>query len=166
MVPKYKSAKKSIRENYRPIPVLSVSSKLIELVVQERLYNIMDKNELFCSSQFGFRSKLSPIHALPDTIPWEMVGDNSNVIFFSYFAWFTKNLWCVQTWCVRTKKTMCEPEGYGVIGVCLHYFISYLIERSQCVSVFQKIDSLQGITFWLWCSSRIYFRTTAFCYLR
>ena len=38
VVPIYKSRKKSIRENYRPISVLSVLSKIFERVVHERLY--------------------------------------------------------------------------------------------------------------------------------
>ena len=77
VVPIYKSGKKSIRENYRPISVLSVLSKIFERVVHKRLYNFVDKSQLLYPRQFGFRSKLSPIHALSDII--EMIRDNSNL---------------------------------------------------------------------------------------
>ena len=41
MVPNFECGKKSNCENYRPIPILSVLSKVFERVVFERLYNIM-----------------------------------------------------------------------------------------------------------------------------
>ena len=47
VVPIYKSGKKSIREIYRPISILSVLSKIFERVVHERLYNLMDKKRYY-----------------------------------------------------------------------------------------------------------------------
>ena len=133
VVPIYKSGKKSIRENYRPISVLSVLSKIFERVVHERLYNFMDKNKLLYPKQFGFRSKLSPMHALSDIT--EMIRDNSNldiscILLNLQKAFDTKN----------HEFLLYKLEAYGVRGVCLDWFTSYLSKRSQCVSINGKVS--------------------------
>ena len=133
VVPIYKSGKKSIRENYRPISVLSVLSKIFERVVHERLYNFMDKNKLLYPRQFGFRSKLSPIHALSDIT--EMIRDNSNldiscILLDLQKAFDTTN----------HEFLLYKLEAYGVRGVCLDWFTSYLSKRSQCVSINGKVS--------------------------
>ena len=133
VVPIFKSGKKSIRENYRPISVLSVLSKIFERVVHERLYNFMDKNKLLYPRQFGFRSKLSPIHALSDIT--EIIKDNSNldiscILLDLQKAFDTRN----------HDILLYKLEAYGVRGVCLDWFTSYLSKRSQCVSINGKVS--------------------------
>ena len=133
VVPIYKSGKKSIRENYRPISVLSVLSKIFERVVHERLYNFMDKNKLLYPRQFGFRSKLSPIHALSDIT--EIIRDNSNLDNFCILLDLQK---AFDT--INHEFLLYKLEAYGVRGVCLDWFTSYLSKRSQCVSINGKVS--------------------------
>ena len=128
VVPIYISGKKSIRENYRPISVLSVLSKIFERVVHERLYNFMDKNKLLYPRQFGFRSKLSPIHALSDIT--EMIRDNFNLDISCILLDLQK---AFDT--INHEFLLYKLEAYGVRGVCLDWFTSYLNKRSHCVSV-------------------------------
>ena len=45
-MPMYKSGDTSSMENYRPISVLPVLSKVIEHVVHQQLYDYMEKNKL------------------------------------------------------------------------------------------------------------------------
>ena len=133
VVPIYKSGKKSIRENYRPISVLSVLSKVFERVVHERLYNFMDKNKLLYPRQFGFRSKLSPIHALSDIT--EMIRDNSNLDISCILLDLQK---AFDT--INHEFLLYKLEACGVRGVCLDWFTSYLRKRSQCVSINGKVS--------------------------
>ena len=42
-------------DNYRPISLLTSTSKLFEKVVFTQLYDYFMKNNLFYSSQYGFR---------------------------------------------------------------------------------------------------------------
>ena len=133
VVPIYKAGKKSIRENYRPISVLSVLSKIFERVVHERLYNFMDKNKLLYPRQFGFRSKLSPIHALSDIT--EMIRDNSNLDIFCILLDLQK---AFDT--INHEFLLYKLEAYGVRRVCLDWFTSYLSKRSQCVSINGKVS--------------------------
>ena len=133
VVPIYKSGKKSIRENYRPISVLSVLSKIFECVVHERLYNFMDKNKLLYPRQFGFRSKLSPIHSLSDIT--EMIRDISNLDISCILLDLQK---AFDT--INHEFLLYKLEPYGVRGVCLDWFTSYLSKRSQCVSINGKVS--------------------------
>ena len=133
VVPIYKSGKKSIRENYRPISVLLVLSKIFERVVHERLYNFMDKNKLLYPRQFGFRSKLSPNHALSDIT--EMIGDNSNLDISCILLDLQK---AFDT--INHEFLLYKLEAHGVRGVCLDWFTSYLSKRSQCVPINGKVS--------------------------
>ena len=50
-------------KSYRPISIFSVFSKIIEKLIYDRLYGFLDKFELLCPLQFGFREKHSSTHA-------------------------------------------------------------------------------------------------------
>ena len=50
--------------NYQPISLLSVFSKIYEKIMYAILYQFLEKSELFYSLQFGFRAKHSTNHAL------------------------------------------------------------------------------------------------------
>ena len=54
VMPLYKSDDKSLIDNYRPISVLNVLSKLTECIVHQQLSEYLEKNNLFCLIQFGF----------------------------------------------------------------------------------------------------------------
>ena len=45
-------------QNYRPISLLPVISKIFEKVVFHQLYEYFDTNNLFNPYQYGFRKKL------------------------------------------------------------------------------------------------------------
>ena len=46
-------------DNYRPISVLSVASKILEMVVHRQLYHYVNTHHLFSPFQHGFRKKNS-----------------------------------------------------------------------------------------------------------
>ena len=51
-------------QNYRPISLLSVFSKIYEKLIYSRVYSYLVKNELIYSKQFGFRAGYSTNHAI------------------------------------------------------------------------------------------------------
>ena len=59
IVPVHKSGSLSSFDNYRPISILPVLSKVIEKLVQRQLMEFLDKNKLLSKFQFGFRPRLS-----------------------------------------------------------------------------------------------------------
>ena len=64
VVPVYKSNQKSKLDNYRPISVTTVLSKIIEKVVYNQLSDYLESNNLICPNQFGFRPNRSTNHAV------------------------------------------------------------------------------------------------------
>ena len=61
--PIYKSGKKYVLSNYRPISVLPCFSKILERIMYNRLYNYLSENEILNDKQFGFQAEHSTEHA-------------------------------------------------------------------------------------------------------
>ena len=59
IIPLHKSGSTKSFDNYRPISVLPMVSKVIEKIVRKQLMNFLDKNKLLSTRQFGFRAKMS-----------------------------------------------------------------------------------------------------------
>jgi hypothetical protein len=57
ITPLHKSGDRSNIDNYRPISVLNVLSKVIERIVYEQLVDYLESRDLFSDYQFGFRRK-------------------------------------------------------------------------------------------------------------
>ena len=64
MLPLYKEDIKSDPNNYRPISILPVVSKIIEKVIFKQLYEYLTDNNLLAVSQHGFRPMHSTLTAL------------------------------------------------------------------------------------------------------
>jgi hypothetical protein len=50
-------------ENYRPISLVTVFSKILEKIIYKRLYSYLKKYNILSDEQFGFREKLSTCSA-------------------------------------------------------------------------------------------------------
>ncbi len=75
IIPVYKSGKWFSMENYRPISIPPVLSKVFEKVVQKQLYEYLEKNSLLSPNQFAFRKHRStqhPVTLLSDHIKGHM----------------------------------------------------------------------------------------------
>ncbi len=64
VVPVFKSGNKCEPQNYRPISLLPVVSKILEKVVASQLTEYLETNNLLSTTQHGFRSSLSTDTAL------------------------------------------------------------------------------------------------------
>ena len=74
----FKEDLKTDPNNYRPISVLPVVSKLIERVVFNQLYEYLNNNKLLTESQSGFRPMFSTETALLEaTNEWLWNIDNN-----------------------------------------------------------------------------------------
>ena len=70
VIPLFKSGNRSHFSNYRPISLLSQFSKILEL---EKLFNLrleqfLISNEILSNCQYGFRSRMSTLHATLELI--------------------------------------------------------------------------------------------------
>ena len=67
VLPIYKSGDRRLCENYRPISILPVISKILERSVFDQLYKFLNDNSLLSKYQSGFRPKNSTLTALLQT---------------------------------------------------------------------------------------------------
>jgi len=64
VIPMHKNGDTSNPSNYRPISILPHFSKIFEKILLEDLQSFLDKNNILCPNQFGFRKGFSTVHAL------------------------------------------------------------------------------------------------------
>ena len=64
VIPIFKAGEKNSMDNYRPISLLSIFSKIMEKIVASRLQSYLDTNGILSKWQFGFRSGHSTIHPM------------------------------------------------------------------------------------------------------
>ena len=77
VTPVFKKVEKSDLNNYRPISVIPVVSKVYEKNVYDQLYQYLNDNQLLSSCQSGFRSLHSTLTALLEaTNSWSVNIDN------------------------------------------------------------------------------------------
>ena len=72
----FKSGEKSLIENYRPISLLPVFSKVIEKLIKTRIVSFINRHDILYDRQNGFRKKRSTIYPLIDVIT--QCNDNIN----------------------------------------------------------------------------------------
>ena len=125
--PLFKSGNKTNVDNYRSISILPVLSKVFEKVVYERLYDFLEKNNLIYSKQFGFRSNRSTIDALAE------ITEKRRNHAFNYTCILLDLRKSFDT--VNHERSIEKLEKYGVRGVALDWFKSYLTMRRQCVEI-------------------------------
>ena len=64
ITPIHKKGSKKLVSNYRPVCNLSPFSKIFERVVYNRMLEFIDRNNIFSTSQFGFRKEMGSETAL------------------------------------------------------------------------------------------------------
>ena len=64
VIPVYKKGSPTTVDNYRPISLLSIFNRILEKLMYKRLVAYLEKVNVLCENQFGFRNNHSAIHAL------------------------------------------------------------------------------------------------------
>ena len=64
VIPIFKKDDHLLCQNYRPISLLPIYSKMFEKLLYTRMYSFLEKNKLLNQNQFGFRQNHSTSHAL------------------------------------------------------------------------------------------------------
>ena len=142
VIPIHKKDSRLDCSNYRPISLLSNLDKILEKLMYNRIYNFLDKNNLIYSLQFGFRQKYSTSFALihlTETLKQALdQGKYGCGIFVDLQKAFDT---------VDHNILLSKLNFYGIRGVALEWFDSYLKERKQFVSIngFHSENSLISI---------------------
>ena len=141
VIPMYKKGDKTKCDNYRPISLLCAISKLFEKVVYNQLYDYFTKNKLFHDNQYGFRTKHSTELAVTELIDRVLLNIDNKQVPFAVFMDLSKAFDTLDH-----KILIDKLHHYGIRGISLMWFESYLYKRTQYVEIDSSKSSPQTIT--------------------
>ena len=127
--------------NYRPISVLPCSSKILEGIMCNRLYNHLVKNKILYSKQFGFQKGHSTEHAIIHLIDQTNNNFENNEYTLGVFNDLSKAFDTVDHQILLKKLNL-----YGINGSNIHWFESYLTNRKQFLTFNNKNTPFANIT--------------------
>ena len=130
ITPIHKGDSKNLTENYRPISLLPIIGKILEKIMHFRLYEFLTENKIINKCQYGFQKNKSTEDALLDLHSSIVDAFENKNIAFGVFLDFAK---AFDT--VNHKILLRKLEYYGIRGLPLQWFKSYLHERKQCVNI-------------------------------
>ena len=140
VIPIHKADSKLIPSNYRPISILPVLSKIFEQLMHSRLMDYLEKFKCLYNYQFGFQKERSTEQAIAG-ICSKIINaieqkQRSCCIFLDFAKAFDT---------VNHEILLNKLEYYGIRGLPLSWFKSYLSQRKQCVQLGQSKSELQTI---------------------
>ena len=135
VIPIFKAKERNQLQNYRPTSLLSSISKIFENVVFKRLYTFI--NDI---SQCGFRHKHSTIHAVTEFHNDIINSFENKQKIIATFLDLSKAFDTIDHHILLKKL-----ENYGVRGIPLNWFKSYLSDRTQYVMYNNHISKTANI---------------------
>ena len=142
VTPLYKKGPKTDPGNYRPISVLPVIAKVFEKLVNGRLMTFLESNEILYEHQYGFRKRYSTKLSLINLVDTLLKSMDKGKLTLGIFIDFKKAFDTIDHEILLGKL-----KYYGVRGIVLEWFQSYLSNRSQVLCYKEIISSRRRITY-------------------
>ena len=130
ITPIFKSGDSKKVNNYRPVCSLSPLSKIIEKVINNRMVDFIEDQEIFSDSQFGFRKSMGTETALThyiDHIQNELNKENYTI---SVFMDLSKAFDVI---CHNILKM--KLQHYGFRGKFLEFLLNFIKDRQYFVNI-------------------------------
>lgn len=143
VLPVYKGVgEKTCANNYRPISILSVFSKILEKILNRRLLDYLEKENILSDNQYGFRKSKSTEHAvrrLSETVSKALDKRKKCIgIFLDLKKAFDS---------VSIPSLLNKLEHVGVRGLVLKMFSDYLTDRTQCTKIIDVISETTQLSY-------------------
>ena len=129
VIPISKGNDKTDINNYRPISLLSVVSKVFERIRYSRNISFLEKLHLLNDSQFGFRSKRSCVDAIAHIV--EKIREDHHKTFYTCIFLDLKKAFDT----VDHTRLLQKIYKIGIRGKTFYWLQSYLQGRTQVVSI-------------------------------
>ena len=135
IIPMFKKGDQQDYNNYRPILLLSNISQIIEKLVHRQLYGFLEFNKFLYTNQFGFCNLHSTNYVLITiTEKIRKAIDNGEItcgVFLDLQKAFDT---------VDHEILLSKPEHYGICGVPVKWFKTFLTQQHHYVSIKNPIS--------------------------
>lgn len=128
--------------NYRPISLLPIFNKIIEKLMYARVNNFLEKNNVIFKHQFGFQKNKSTSLAILDVTTKLLNAIENKQFSCCIFLDFAKAFDTVDH-----ETLLHKLEYYGIRGIALQWFRSYLKGRKQSVFVGGELSESLDISY-------------------
>ena len=130
IIPLFKCNDPTAPNNYRPITILPVLSKIMERIVHRQIYKYLQEHKLITSDQFGFRPYLSTNVALTRVTEEILYNMDNKLITGAVFIDLRKAFDTVDHTLLLTKL-----RHIGFSAPVINWFTSYLSSRTAVTSI-------------------------------
>lgn len=134
--PLFKKGDKCDINNYRPITLIPILSKIFEKCMFKRLTDFCNKFHIVSDQQFGFQKNKSTTLAIFSLMQAILSNINNNYITTGLFFDLSKAFDLVSHDILLQKL-----EAVGIRGPALQWLSSYLSNRKQCVIINKKNEN-------------------------
>ena len=138
--PIFKKGSKKMAENYRPVSLTSIVCKLLESVVREAVPDHLCCNNLLSNKQFGFiggrSTTLQLLTFIDECVKTLARGDTVDTVYLDFSKAFDT---------VPHRRLIRKLEAYGIGGSLHSWISSFLMGRSQKVSVNGSLSSSKSV---------------------
>ena len=140
VTPIYKADDETDPNNYRPISLLSVFNRIFEKFMYKRLKSFINRNDIFFTSQYGFRENCSTQHAILDIL--NKIQNNIDKRLFSCGIFIDlKKAFDTVDHSILLHKL----HHYGIRGIINDWFSSYLSVRMQSTQIGSIVSNKERI---------------------
>lgn len=136
VTPVFKKGDSNMPENFRPIAIVPIISKLIETCIVRQFYDFFSDKNLLYVNQFGFMPKGSTTKAVEKVVEFVLNGFENNLVVGGSLLDLSKAFDTV------SHSILCKKlEYYGIQNVALNLIVSYLSDRTQVVKIDKSFSS-------------------------
>ena len=132
----FKTEDETDPNNYRPISLLSNFNRIFEKLMYKRMKSFIEKQDILCSSQYGFRDAHSTQHEILDIVDNIQTNIDNRLFSCGIFIDLKKAFDTVDHHILLNKLNY-----YGFRGVINTWFSSYLQGRTQTTQIGPHISN-------------------------